>query len=95
MDFERRKRPFRHLGTIIDGINILLALVQIVCIVLIIIDAASNMLLFPVVFFCTSLMNMALAVKYFKRRETGKVILFLIGLILFMAMGIASMVIVL
>ncbi len=95
MDFERRKRPFRHLGTIIDGINILLALVQIVCIVLIIIDATSNMLLFPVVFFCTSLMNMALAVKYFKRRETGKVILFLIGLILFMAMGIASMVIVL
>ena len=95
MDFERRKRPFRYLGKIIDCINILLAVAVVVCAVLILMDTTANMLLFPVIFFCTALMNMALGIKYYKRKETGKVIALVLGFILFMAIGIAGLVIVL
>lgn len=95
MEFERRKRPFRYLGKIIDGINIMLAIAVVVCAVLILLDTTGNMLLFPVIFFCTALMNMMLGIKYYKRKETGKVIMLILGFILFMAIGIASLVIVL
>lgn len=95
MDFERRKRPFRYLGKIIDGINIILAIVVIVCAVFIIMDTQRNMLLFPVIFMCTALMNMALAVKYYKRKETLKTVMLILAFIVFMAIGIASLVIML
>ena len=95
MDFDRRKRPFRYLGKIVDGINAILSISIVVCAVLILLDTASNMLLFPVIFFCTALMNMTLAIKYYKRKETGKTIMLILGFILFMAIGIASLVIIL
>lgn len=95
MEFDRRRRPFRYLGKIVDGVNVILSLSVVVCAVLIILDTASNMLLFPVIFFCTALMNMTLAIKYYKRKETGKTIMLILGFILFMAIGIASLVIVL
>ena len=95
MDFDRRKRPFRYLGRIVDGINIVLALVVVACAVLVLMDTAGNMLLFPVIFFCTALMNMTLSIKYYKRKETGKTVMLILGFILFMAIGIASLVIIL
>ncbi len=95
MEFERRKRPFRYLGKIIDGINIVLALAIVVCAVFILLNTTGNMLLFPAIFFCTALMNMFLSIKYYKRKETGKTVMLILGFILFMAIGIASLVIVL
>lgn len=95
MEFERSKRPFRYLGKIIDGINIILALSIVVCAVFILLNTTGNMLLFPAIFFCTALMNMFLSIKYYKRKETGKTVMLILGFILFMAIGIASLVIVL
>ena len=95
MEFDRRRRPFRYLGKIVYVVNIVLAISVVVCAVLILLDTTRNMLLFPVIFFCTALMNMTLAIKYYKRREIGKTIMLILGFILFMAIGIASLVIIL
>lgn len=94
MDFERRKRPFRYLGKIIDVINIILSVVVFVCAAMIVINLEGNMLLFPVIFMCTGLMNLALAIKYFKRRENLKFVMLMLAFFLFMALGVVSMLIV-
>lgn len=95
MDYVKRKRPFRHLGRVVDVINLILSAVVLVCAVLIAINREDNMLLFPVVFMCTGLINLALAVKYYKRRENFKVVTLLIGFLAFLAFGIFTLVVVL
>ena len=95
MDYVKRKRPFRHLGRVVDVINLILSAVVLVCAVLIVVNREDNMLLFPVVFMCTGLINLALAVKYYKRRETFKVITLLLGFLAFLAFGIFTLVVVL
>lgn len=95
MDYVKRKKPFRHLGRVVDVINLILSVVVLGCAVLVAVDTEKNMLLFPVIFMCTGLINLALAVKYYKRRETFKCATLLIGFIAFIAFGIFSMVVVL
>ncbi|MBQ2983109.1 MAG: hypothetical protein IJD58_13500 [Lachnospiraceae bacterium] len=95
MDFERRKRPFRHLGRIIDIINILLSLAVIICIVFIALDREANLILFPVIFFCASVINIALLVKYLKRREGFRVMTLGMGALLFLGLGIFTLLVVL
>lgn len=95
MDFERRKRPFRHLGRIIDIINIVLSIVVITSALFIAIDRAENMLLFPVIFLCTSLINLALAIKFYKRNERMKALTLVLGFLLFVGIGAYSLVVVL
>ncbi len=95
MDYVKRKKPFRHLGRVVDVINLILSVVVLVCAVLVAIDTEKNMLLFPVIFMCTGLINLALAVKYYKRRETFKCVTLLVGFVAFVAFGIFSMVVVL
>lgn len=95
MDYVKRKKPFRHLGRVVDVINLILSAVVLVCAVLIAVNREENMLLFPVIFMCTGLINMALAVKYYKRRETFKFVTLLLGFVVFLAFGIFSLVVVL
>ncbi|MBQ2745506.1 MAG: hypothetical protein IJF37_07850 [Lachnospiraceae bacterium] len=95
MDYVRRKKPFRHLGRVVDIINLILSAIVLVCAVLVAINAEKNMLLFPVAFMCTGLINLALAIKYYKRRETFKCVGLLVGFIAFMGFGIFSLIVVL
>lgn len=95
MDYVKRKRPFRHLGRVVDVINLILSAAVLVCAVLIAVNREENMLLFPVIFMCTGLINLALAVKYYKRRETFKFVTLLLGTAIFLTFGIFSLVVVL
>lgn len=95
MEYVKRKKPFRHLGRVVDVINLILSAIVIVCAVLIAVNTEKNMLLFPVIFMCTGLINLALAVKYYKRRETFKFITLMLAFVAFMAFGIFSLVVVL
>ena len=95
MDFERRKRPFRYLGKIVDIINVILSMIVVVCAVIVAIKREDKLILFPVIFFCTALINFVLAIKYFKRRETFRVITLGIGFLGFLAFGIFTLVVVL
>lgn len=94
MDYVRRKRPFRHLGRVVDIINLILSAIVLVCAVLVAVNTEKNMLLFPVIFMCTGLINLALAVKYYKRRETFKCVTLLLGFVAFIAFGIFSLIVV-
>lgn len=95
MDYVKRKKTFRHLGRVVDVINLILSAAVLVCAVLIAANREENMLLFPVIFMCTGLINLALAVKYYKRRETFKFVTLLLGSVAFLAFGIFSLVVVL
>lgn len=95
MDYVKRKKPFRHLGRVVDVINLILSAVVIVCAIFIAVNREGNMLLFPVMFMCTGLINLALAVKYYKRRETFKFVTLMLGFVGFMTFGIFSLVVVL
>lgn len=95
MDFERRKRPFRHLGKVVDIINIILSLVVIVCAVIVAINRAENLFLFPVIFLSTALINLVLAIKYYKRRDSFRVITLGIGFLAFLGFGIFTLIVVL
>ena len=95
MDFERRKRPFRHLGKVVDIINIILSAVVITCAVFVALNREENLILFPVIFICTALINLALAVKYYKRRDSLRVITLGIGFLAFLGFGIFTLVVVL
>lgn len=95
MDFERKKRPFRHLGRMVDIINILLSVVVITCAVFVALNREKNLLLFPVIFLCTSMINFALAVKYYKRRDGFRVITLSVGFLMFLGIGIFALFVVL
>lgn len=95
MDYVKRKKPFRHLGRVVDVINLILSVVVLVCAVLVAINREKNMLLFPVIFMCTGLINLVLALKYYKRRETLKWATLLLGFVAFLGFGIFSLIVVL
>ena len=95
MDFERRKRPFRHLGRVVDIINIILSAVVIICAVLVAFNRQGNLILFPVIFFSTALINLALAIKYYKRHDGLRVITLGIGFLAFLGFGIFALIVVL
>lgn len=95
MDFERRKRPFRHLGKVVDIVNIILSAVVIICAVIVAFKREENLLLFPVIFFCTALINLVLAIKYYKRHDSFRVITLGIGFLAFLGFGIFALAVVL
>ncbi len=94
MEYLSRKRPFRRLGRVVDIINLILSTVVLVCAVLVVLNMGENMLLFPVIFMCTGLINLALAIKYYKRRETFKFIVLMLAFIAFLVFGIFSLIVV-
>ena len=94
MEYVSRKRQFRRFGRIIDIINLILSAVVLVCAVLVALNTAENILLFPVIFMCTGLINLVLAIKYYKRRETFKFIVLMLAFVAFLAFGIFSLVVV-
>ena len=95
MDFERRKRPFRHLGRVVDIINVLLSVVVIICVIIVALDRENKLILFPVIFFCASVINIALLVKYSKRRDGFRVLTLGLGAIVFLGLGIFTLLVVL
>ena len=94
MQLERRKRPFRYLGRIIDVINIVLSVIVLSSAIFVAMDRENNMMLFPVIFICTALINLALAIKYFKRKEGFRFCTLMAGFIIFTLFAIFSLVIV-
>lgn len=94
MDFERRKRPFRQLGRVIDVTNIILSVIVLTSAVFVAIDREKNMLLFPVIFLSTGLINLALAIKYYKRNEMVRFIALVLACIVFIVFGVLSFLIV-
>lgn len=95
MDFERRKRPFRHLGKVVDIINIILSVVVITCAVIVAFKREGKLFLFPVIFICTAFINLALAVKYYKRHDSLRVITLGVGFLAFLGFGIFTLIVVL
>ncbi len=95
MDFERRKKPFRYLGRVVDIINIILSAVVITCAVFVALNREENLLLFPVIFICTALINFVLAIKYYKRHDSLRVITLGIGFLAFLGFGIFTLIVVL
>lgn len=94
MEYMSRKRQFRRFGRIVDAINLILSTAVIVCAVLLLLNTKENMLLFPVIFLCTALMNLALAIKNYKRRETFKFIVQIVAFLGFIAFGIFTLIVV-
>ncbi len=94
MEYLSSKRPFRRLGRVVDVINLILSAVVLVCAVLVALNTKDNMLLFPVIFMCTGLINLVLAIKYYKRRETFKFIVLMLAFAAFIAFGIFSLIVV-
>lgn len=95
MDFESRKRPFRHLGRVVDITNIILSAVVIVCAVIVVLNRQENLILFPVIFIATAFINLVLAIKYYKRRDSLRVITLGIGFLAFLGFGIFALIVVL
>ena len=95
MDFERRKRPFRHLGRVVDIINVILSVVVVTCAVIVALKREEKLILFPVIFFCTALINLVLAIKYYKRHDGFRVLTLGIGFIAFLGFGIFTLMVVL
>lgn len=94
MEYMSRKRQFRRFGRIIDVINLILSTVVLVCAVMVALNAKENMLLFPVIFMCTGLINLALAIKNYKRREIFKFIVQMLAFAAFVAFGVFSLIVV-
>lgn len=95
MEYLSRKRPFRRLGRVVDIINLILSVAVLVCAVLIVLNRDKNLLLFPVIFMCTSLINFVLGIKYYKRRENLKFIVLMLAFLAFLSFGIFSLIVVL
>lgn len=93
MDINRNKRGFRHVGKIIDAVNAAFAIVIIIAAIFIVIDIEKYMIMFPVVFLASALMNMALAVKIYKRRETMHSIVLMVAGIVMLILSIIGFVV--
>lgn len=94
MDYLKKKKQFRHLGRVVDIINLILSAVVLVCAIFVAVNTEDNMLLFPVIFMCTGLINLVLAIKYNKRRETLKFVVLMAAFIAFLVFGIFSLAVV-
>lgn len=94
MEINRNRRNFRYLGKIIDIINVILSIIIILAALLLIINVEKYMIMFPIVFSTSALMNFALGIKTYKRRETlHALILFIIGLFMLILSVIGFMVV--
>lgn len=93
MDINRNKRGFRHVGKIIDAVNVAFAIVIIIAAIFIVIDIEKYMIMFPIVFLASALMNMALAVKIYKRRETMHSIVLMVAGIVMLILSIIGFVV--
>jgi hypothetical protein len=58
-------------------------------------NTEENLLLFPVIFLSTALINLALAVKYYKRPDNFRVMTLAIGFLAFFGFGIFALIVVL
>lgn len=74
MDLKRKKQTFRYLGQVIDCINVLMAIIIVAAAIILAIDVKKFMFLFPVVFMASSIMNIAIGVKSYKRKKTSAAI---------------------
>ena len=92
MEINRNRRNFKTIGKIIDVINTGLSIVIILAALMLVINVEKYMIMFPVVFLASALMNVALGFKIYKRRETlhgiilyfGGVCMFILAIIGFM-----------
>lgn len=66
----RKSRNNRQIGRAIDIINIVIAVIMVVAVAMLIIDLDKFMIMFPVIFLCSAIMNVALGIKVYKMRET-------------------------
>ncbi|MBQ5852142.1 MAG: hypothetical protein IIW54_15225 [Lachnospiraceae bacterium] len=84
MDYiNRNRRTFRHLGKVCDVIMIVMAAVILVCGLLLVLDTKNRMILFPVIFLASSIMNISKGVKTQKQRENiHAIMLYVAGAIL-------------
>ena len=95
MDLKRKKPTFRYLGQVVDGINILMAIVMIASAIILAIDVKQYMILFPVVFGASAIMNISLGVKNYKRKKvSSSICLWIMGAFM-IAMSIFVLVVVL
>ncbi|MBQ6815350.1 MAG: hypothetical protein IJP13_07430 [Lachnospiraceae bacterium] len=95
MDFERRKRPFRYFGRVVDIINIIFSVLIFACALILFMNREENMLLFPAIFFCAAVINLAMGIKYYKRDEMGRFISLMVGFVFFVAVGIFATIVIL
>lgn len=95
MDLKRKKHTFRYLGQVVDAINILMAIVIVISAVLLAINVKEYMILFPVVFTSSAIMNIALGVKNYKRKKVSSSILSWIMGAVMLGLAIFSLVVVL
>ena len=65
------------------------------CAVFVALNREENLLLFPVIFLSTALINLALAVKYYKRCDNFRVMTLAIGFLAFLGFGIFTLIVVL
>ena len=72
----RKSRNNRQIGRAIDIINVVLAIVIVLSVIMLIIDVEKYMIMFPVVFLSSAIMNIALGIKVQKMRETMHGIIF-------------------
>lgn len=89
----RKSRNNRQIGRAIDIINVVLAIVIVLSVIMLIIDVEKYMIMFPVVFLASALMNMALAVKIYKRRETMHSIVLMVAGIVMLILSIIGFVV--
>lgn len=83
MDLKRKKQTFRYLGQVIDCINVLMAIVIVTAAIILAIDVKRFMFLFPVVFTASSIMNIAIGVKSYKRKKTtAAIVSWIMGLVM-------------
>ena len=93
MEINRNRRNFKTIGKIIDVINTGLSIVIILAALMLVINVEKYMIMFPVVFLASALMNVALGFKIYKRRETlHGIILYFVGVCMFVLAIIGFMV---
>lgn len=79
----RNKRNGRHLGKVVDVVNVCMAVIILVAAVLLVVNIKKNMIMFSVIFICSAIMNISLGVKVQKQRESlHSVILYVFGIIM-------------
>ncbi len=88
--YSNRHKTFRHIGVAMDVINIMLAIAIIILGIVIIIDVNKYIILFPVLFTVSALMNIILAIKHYKMSEMSRALVLgiaSIGLIVISIIG--------
>lgn len=93
MEINRNRRNFKTMGKVIDVINTGLSIVIILAALMLVINVEKYMIMFPVVFLASALMNVALGFKIYKRRESlHGIILYIVGVCMFVLTIIGFMV---